>query len=450
MLKIKSFMLLLLMLFLASAISGQEVRVFSLQEALNYAMENNYDLRKSEKDIEIAKKKVTESTAMGLPQINASIDYNDNFARPTMIMPPEFSPDGNPLEIQFGTKYDAAIGGNINQLVFSGEYLVGLKASRKYLETTSVEFFKNKVAVRQQVANSYYAVLTTEKGLGIIETTLGVTKGLAEETRQIYEVGFSEDLDVDQMDLLVSDLEASKLYFESQLKITYAYLKFFLGLGSNDSLVLTDNLEGLLMAQVSSSILLKDFDVNINPDFYSLLKQKEFQSLQVDLEKSAFMPSLNANLYYRTQAQREAWDFFVFDENHKWYGSSTLGISMKIPIFSSGMRNAKLKQARLVVEQMEIMEDQLEDQLTLQYNNLRTEYLNAYKVYVNKNKNRKIAEKIYIKTTEKYKQGMASSLDILNTHNQFLNAERDYLAASQVFLQSGEELKKILTKTIIN
>ena len=120
---------------------------------------------------------------------------------------------------------------------------------------------------------------------------------------------------------------------------------------------------------------------------------------------------------------------------------------MKIPIFSSGMRSAKLKQARLVVEQMEIMENQLENQLTLQFTNFRTEYLNSYKVYVNKDKNRKIAEKIYLKTTEKYKQGMASSLDILNTHNQFLNAERDYLAASQAFLQAGEELKKILTKT---
>ncbi len=445
--KLKYLFITFVLLFVLPGLRAQEIRSFSLQEALDYAMENNYDVMKSEVDIEIAKKRVKESTAMGLPQIDASIDYNDNFARPTMIMPPEFSPDGQPVEIQFGTKYDAAISGAINQLVFSGEYLVGLKAAKKYLETTNVEFFKNKVAVKQQVANSYYAVLTTEKGLEIIETTLSVTRGLAEETRQIYEVGFSEDLDVDQMELLVSDLEASKLYFESQLKITKAFLKFYLGVGSSDSLILTDNLESLLNSQESSSILLQDFEVDINPDYYSLVKQKELQSLQVDLEKATFMPTLNANLYYRTQAQREVWNFFVFDENHKWYGSSTMGISMKIPIFSSGMRSSKLKQAKLIVEQMDIMENQLEDQLTLQYDNLRTEYINTYKVYINKDKNRKIAEKIYLKTTEKYKQGLASSLDILNTHNQFLNAERDYLAASQAFLRSGEELKKILTKT---
>ncbi len=445
--KSKYLFLSLVLLFALPSLRAQEIRSFSLQEALDYAMTNNYDIMKSEKDIEIAKKRVTESTAMGLPQINGSIDYTDNFARPTMIMPPEFSPDGQPMEIQFGTKYDAALGASISQLVFSGEYLVGLKASKKYLETTNVDFFKNKVAVKQQVANSYYAVLTTKKGLEIIDTTLKVTRGLAEEARQIYEVGFSEDLDVDQMELLVSDLEASKLYFESQLKLTHAYLKFYLGLNNNDSIILKDNLEALLEKQELSDILLTEFNVNINPDYYSLLKQKELQSLQINLEKASFMPTLNANVYYRTQAQRDVWNFFVFDDNHKWYNSSALGVNLSIPIFSSGMRSSKLKQARLVVEQMEIMENQLEDQLNLQYDNLRTEYINTYKVYVNKNKNRKIAEKIYLKTTEKYKQGLASSLDILNTHNQFLNAERDYLSASQAFLQSGEELKKILTKT---
>jgi len=445
--KSKYLILSFIFLFLIPDMEAQDIKRFSLQQALDYAMENNYDIMKSEKDIEIAKKKVTESTAMGLPQVNASIDYNDNFARPTMIMPPEFSPDGQPVEIQFGTKYDAALGGNLSQLIFSGEYLVGLKAAKKYLETTNVEFFKNKVAVKQQVANSYYAVLTTEKGLSIIDTTLRITKGLAEETRQIYEVGFSEDIDVDQMELLVSDLEASKLYYQSQLSLAHAFLKFYLGLGDQDSLVLTDNLEGLLAAQESSSILMQDFDININPDYYSLSRQKELRALQINLEKSTFMPSLSANLYYRTQAQRDVWNFFVFDDNHKWYGSSTLGISMKIPIFSSGMRSSKLKQAKLVVEQMDIMQDQLESRLSLQYNNFKTEYLNAYKVYINKDKNRKIAEKIYLKTTEKYKQGMAGSLDILNTHNQFLSAERDYLTASQAFLRAGEDLKKILTKT---
>ena len=185
MLKIKPIIFLLSMFFVVTTSEAQEIKSFSLQEALEYAKNNNYDLRKSEKDIEAAKYKIKESTSMGLPQIDASVKYNDNFARPTMILPPEFSGGGEPAKIQFGTKYDASVGGSLKQLIFSGEYIVGLKAARKYLESTDAEFFKNKTAVLQQVANSYYAVLTTEKGLEIVDTTLKVTRNLAEETRQV-------------------------------------------------------------------------------------------------------------------------------------------------------------------------------------------------------------------------------------------------------------------------
>lgn len=447
MLKIKSVLLLFLAVFTSLAGEAQETKTFTLQQALDYAMENNYDLMKSEKDIEIAKQRVKETTGIGLPQINGSISYNDNLARPTMILPPEFSGGGESAEIQFGTKYDATASASVSQLIFSGEYIIGLKGARKYLESTDVEFFRNKVAVKQQVANSYFAVLTTQKGLEIVEKTLEVTRNLADETRQVYEIGFGEDIDADQMDLLVSDLEASQVLFENQLNITHAYLKFYLALGENDTIILADSLNGLVLNLESETLLSQEFDVNVNPDYYSLYKKKEIQDLQIQLEKSAYLPSLNAFLNYQTQAQRDNWDFL--NSEGKWYSSSVFGVKMNIPLISGGQRRAKVKQAKIAFDQIEVMEDQLVNQLNLQFFNARSEYLNSQKVYENKNKNRIIAEKIYFKTTEKYKQGLASSLDILNTHNQFLNAERDYLTASQSFLQSGEELKKILTKTIL-
>jgi len=204
--KIKLIISLIIVISSFGITEAQEVKKFSLQQALDYAMNNNYDLIRSEMDIDIAKQRIKESTSTGLPQINASIGYNDNIARPTMILPPEFSPDPSLREVQFGTKYDATLGASASQLVFSGEYIVGLKAAKKYLESTNAELFKNKVAVKQQVANSYYNVLTVERSLVIIDTTLKITRNLAEETRQIFEVGLNEDIDVDQLELLVSDM----------------------------------------------------------------------------------------------------------------------------------------------------------------------------------------------------------------------------------------------------
>jgi len=435
-------LLLIIAFFISSYGYTQKVWQLSLKQAVDYAMNNNYDIINASKDIESASYQVKESTSTGLPQINASVSYNDNIARPVMIIP-DFSDPSKTMELQFGTKYDASLGGSISQLLFSGEYIVGLQAAKKYLEKTNTDFLKNKVNVKQQVANSYYAALSAAEGLRIVDSTLKITSSLASETREVYNVGLAEETDVDQLDLLVSDLESSALYLKNQLIISHAFLKFYLGLNDADSIVLTDNMEFIIDARHNSDLLANPFNVNQNIEFKSLISQKELSWLQVKLQKASYMPTLSANLNYQTQAQREEWDFF---NKGQWYSSSVFGVKMQIPIFSSGQRRSNVKMAQIAYDQIGVMEKQLTSQLNLQYNSAKNEYTNAYRVYENKQLSRRIAEKIYNKTTQKYVEGMATSLDILNTHNQFLNAENEYINATLSLLKTGEELEKILTK----
>ncbi len=415
----------------------------TLEQAINYAMEHNYDIQSAEKDIEAAKKKVTESTSIGLPQINGMITYDDNMMLPVMIIP-DFQDPSKTMELKFGTKYDAAAAASISQLLFSGEYIVGLQAAKKYLEQTHATFFKSKIEVRQLVSNSYYSVLSAIEGLRIVDSTLTITSKLAEETRIVYEAGLAEDIDVDQLDLLVADLEASNIYLKNQLILANAFLKFYIGVNDNDSIILTDHMEDLIAERHNSNIVTDPFNVQQNTDYVSLIKQKELGWLNVKLAKSAYMPSLSANLNYQTQAQREEWDFF--QSGKPWFQSSIFTVSMSIPIFSSGQRWAKVKQAQIDYEKINIAQKKLTTQLKLQYKSARSEYVNAYMVYENKAKNRKTAEKIYLKTAQKYTEGMSTSLDLLNTHNQFLDAENQYINSALTLLQKGEELEKILTK----
>ncbi len=437
------FIILISSIILTTNVVAQEIKHLTIKQAVEYAMENNYQIINAGKDVEAAKYIVKESTSIGLPQIEAVVNYADNIARPVVVIP-DFNDPSKNMELQFGTNYDASLGGSVSQLLFSGEYIVGLQAARKYLEKTNTDYFKNKVDVKQQVSNSYYAALSAAEALRIIDSTLIITSKLANETKEVFEVGFAEDIDVDQLDLLVSDLEASALYLTSKFIISNAYLKFYLGLSDSDSIVLTDNMEGIISARHNSKLLTDPFNINQNVDFRSITKQKELSWLQVKLEKASYMPSLSANLNYQTQAQRDEWNFF--NSKGVWYSSSVLGISMQIPIFSSGQRSSKVKQARIAYEQVTVMEQQLTSQLNLQYDAAINEYMNAYRVFENKQVSRKTAEKIYNKTTQKYIEGMSTSLDILNTHNQFLNTENEYINSALILLRTGEELEKILTK----
>lgn len=429
----------------ADSLQKSHIKYFSLRQAVDYSMVQNYGVINSGKDLEIAKQKIKEQTAQGLPQVNASIDYRDNFSRPVFILPGELAgKPGEGIPVQFGTRYSGTLNGNVKQLIFDGRYFIGLKAARISLERTDKTFFKNKLAVTEQVSNAYFNVLSAAESLRIVDSTLRITQKLANETEQIYKAGMAEDVDVDQLNLLVANLKASNTFLKNQYSIAQAYLKFYLGLGEKDSVVLTQKLPELIRQKTHDPLLVATFNLNNNIDYQTIQTSIKLEGLKIKLAKAAFVPSINAVFNYQNQAQRDVWNFF--QPGQKWYQSANFGISMSIPILSSGQRSAQLKQAKIEYEKTLVLEQQTKAQLSIQFHTLKNDFYNALSVYKNKMENRKVAEKIYRKTAIKYSHGTASSLDLLNTHNQFLNAESDYITAGLNLLKSAEKLEILLTK----
>lgn len=449
--KILYFMLMLLLpvcwtaTAYGQAADSSRIKHFSLQQAVDYSLVHNWGVINSGKDLEIAKQKIKEQTAQGLPQINASIDYSDNFSRPVFILPGELAgKPGEGIPVQFGTRYSGALNANAKQLIFDGRYFIGLKAARVSLERTDKAFFKNKLAVKEQVSDAYFNVLSAEESLHIVDSTLQITQKLAGETEQIYKAGLAEDVDVDQLNLLVANLKASRTFLKNQLGIARAFLKFYLGMGEKDSVVLTQTLPELIRQKTHNPLLMSVFNLNNNIDYQTIQTSIKLEDLKIKLAKAAFVPSINAIFNYRNQAQRDVWNFF--QPGQKWYQSANFGISMSIPILSSGERLAKLKQAKIEYEKTLVLKQQTKAQLNIQYQTLKNDFHNALSVYHNKLANRKVAEKIYRKTAAKYTHGMATSLDLLNTHNQFLNAESDYINSGLSLLKAAEKLEILLTK----
>jgi len=440
-----SFFLLFLMIGVGNIWAQNHAAInFTLDQAVAYAWQHNYGMINSGKDLEVAKLKINEQVAAGLPQLNATLTYHDNVARPVLIIPGDLTGHpGQDIPVQFGARYDANLNGQLTQLIFDGRYLIGLKAAKISLEKTNKEFFKNKLAVKEQVSDAYFQVISIKESLRIVDSTLSVTKKMAIETHRIYEAGMIEDVDVDQVDLLVSNLEASHTFLKNQYTIAIAFFKFYLGLGEGDQVKLKEGLSSLIRKKQSELIKIDKFNLNQSVDFQMVKTGKDLLNLQVKLAKAAYLPSINAIVNYETQAQRNAWNFFAHD---KWYQSAVIGVTMRIPVFSSGQRLSRLKQAKIAYEQADVLEKQTATQLGLEFQTAQSNYQNAETMYENKLKNRKIAEIIYNKTTEKYIQGMASSLDLLNTHNQFLNAENDYINAGLSLLKSAEKLQTLLTK----
>ena len=431
--------------FSNSCLFSQEIYRLSEKEARQFAFEHNYDLINSVKDIEIAKETVKEYLSAGFPQLNANIVYNDYLARPTFIIPEgSFGPGSPEQKVQFGTKYTGYGEVILNQLLFDGRYILGVQASKKLVDKSQKEYRQKELDIEKEVSLAYSTVLVSEENNKILDTTLKEMKKMLYETRETHKAGFLEDIDVDQLELIVSDLEASVVTSENQTELAYSYLKFILGLKLNDSIVLTNSIDEILKDVNHTALINENFDYSDNIDYKILKTQEELAVMRLKAAKSEYYPTLNAFMTYQSQAQRNEWDFF--DSQGVWFPTSILGIEMNIPIWSSGYRSSRVQQEKLNLEKVQTLDDKLKTGLTIQARQAKTDFTNAYFIYQNRAGSLKTAEKIYRTTTIKFKEGLSSSLDLLQAHNQFLVSESDLMISILDLLERKLELEKLLNK----
>jgi len=444
---------------------NEGTKVFSLQEAIDYAKVHNYDYINAQTDIKIAEKKVWETTAIGLPQVDGAISNENYINIPVTLLPDFISPsvynvnmngfgltpvhplpeDQQFFPVQFGTKHNASAALNVSQLLFSGEYIVGLQASKAFLGQTEKQKVQTEVLLVEQVSKSYFLILSLEDNLKILDSSLIINTQLLAETKAMFKAGFVEDTDVDQLDVIVSNLEASIRNIQNEKNTAVAFLKFYMGLAPTASIELSDYID-LALDQLNINYLLQsNFDVNENIDFLLFMQQKELANLQLKRDKSQYLPSLNAFFSAKTNAMRDTYNFF--DGTKPWYPTTVWGFQMNIPIFSSGKRHAVVQQSKLNLKKLDESQKQLTTSLQLQVQTARNNFSNKYYEYLNRKKNLELTVKIYQKTQVKYKQGMASSFDLNQAQNGFIQANADYTLSIMNLLQNKIELEKFLTKT---
>lgn len=416
----------------------------SLEDAKNYARENNYDIINATKDIEIARQRVRETTAIGLPQLSGAIAYNDFINIPTQLIPGEFfdEPAGSFIPVKFGTQYNMSVSGTLSQLIFSGEYIVGLQAARAFVDFSNKQFDKITIELEYIVAESYYLTLVAKRNIGIVESTLESLNEIRQANELLFENGFIEDIEVDQIRLLISDLEASLMDIKNNYNVSMNFLKFQMGLKLETQIELTDQLDDHLALVDQQLLLGQNFDYRLNIDYQILQNQQELAFLDLRRNQSLYLPRLSAFVNYSENAQRNAWDFF--DGSKDWYRTTIFGVQMDIPIFESGNRSARVKQKKIQLEQLQVLDEQLQTGLDIEYNTRRNNFLNAWRVHQNKQQGLEIAQKIYDRTRMKTLEGVATSIELQQTYNQYLNSESDYVMSMLQLFRSKLELEKLM------
>ena len=442
--KISHLIILLFSILLSLEGMAQETMRFSLKDAQTYALENNYDIINAGTDVKIARKKVKENLATGLPQVSGKVSYNNNLELATTLLPGEIiGQPGQDVEVQFGTQHNANWGAELTQLIFSGTYLVGVMAARAYVDVVESSFEKSEIGIKNTIAKSYYPVIILQENKKVFDSTLTSLNKMLFETEAYHQSGFIEDTDIDQLKLLISDMETTITNIDNQLQIATNMLKYQLGLDANVNIEVTDKMDDLLTAVDREFLLDSKFEYSHHIDYKILKEQTKLSNLKLKLNQSEYWPTLVGFYSYNQNALRDEFDFFT---DKKWFTSQMLGFQLDVPIFSSGNRKFKVQQAKLELEKMSVLDRQLQQGLSLRVKTAKADFNNSYLIYMNKKMSVGNAEKIYQKTETKYKEGLSTSLDLSQTYNQYLNAQISYLTSILDLLIKKADLEKELTK----
>lgn len=405
-------------------LQGQEKSMrLSLDEAIAFAIENSYNTKASKNGISSAKETVKETSATGLPQLNASFDYQNFLKQPVSLA--DFNDDGIDEQFVFGKKQNLSASVTLSQLIFDGSYLVALQASKAYLKISEQANEKTEILTREAVVNAYGTVLVAEKSLDILAGNVNILEKNLHDAQKIYENGFNEQEDVEQLEITLGTLKNQRNNLERMKSIAYQMLNLALGNPISTDLVLTDSLDTLTTSNIDLGLLSETFDFSNHIDFKIAANDRESKRLLMQLERSKALPSLSAFVNYGNQAFSDSFSFFNGDQ--QWFDSSLLGVSLTVPIFSSFARKSRTAQARIALETADVRLEETKQRLSLMAQKAKNEYLLSVENYTTAKRNLRLSERIEKKQRIKFFEGISSSFDLLQAQNQLYTQQQNYV-----------------------
>lgn len=426
-----SFLIILLLIIAGyNRAFAQEDLSLSLNAAQTYAIGYNKVLKNAGLAVDAARKGVLETLASGLPQVDASMNYNNFLGASIEIRFGEGMP---PTRIPFKPTSNLSI--TVGQLIFSGSYWVGLQTSMIYHDLTKSGYEKSELEIREQVALAYYSVLVSEKSVDIILQNLDNIKDVYNKTNTMYSVGMAEITDVDQMAVQVSLLENASKSAQRQVEMAYNLLRIQLGVGAETKIILTETLDEIMTNVDLVTTMATPLELNDNIDFRMMNTQQLLSKKQIDLQRMNCLPMITG-FYSNTQKVLKP-DFDMTPPN-------IIGLQMSVPIFSSGMRKARIDQAKINYETTLNNKALLTDQLLIQEKQLRYNLNTAIEQYESQQENVEVSKRVYNNLNLKYQQGLVSSLDLTTANNNWLQAETNYIMSMMQLLQADLALDKLL------
>ncbi|WP_372793305.1 TolC family protein [Lutibacter sp.] len=446
----KKTVLILIGILFSFNINAQESISLSLKQAIDYALKNSYSAINASRDIDAAKLKKWETTTIGLPQISATIDYQNWIQQQVSLIPAEIfgGTEGEFTEVAFGTKQSINATATLKQLIFDGSYIVGLQSAKVYLKISENAKEKTELGIREAVINSYGNVLLSEESILILEKNIKTLEKNVNETNEIYLNGLGEEESVEQLKITLASVKSQLSKTKNLNSIAYKMLNITLGIDILTKVTLTDSLNSLAQENSKLALLSSDLTIENHIDYKIAKNTEKSNDLLVKLEQSKALPTLSSFVNFGYAGYGENFDFLKKEQ--QWFDSSLLGVSLEIPIFSSFARNSRTQQAKIELEKSKTNLTETSQKLQLQLESAKTEYKFSLEEFDTSKNNLALAERIENKQQIKFSEGISTSFELSEAQRQLYTMQQNYLQAMLNVITNKAALDNALNTPINN
>jgi len=427
---------------------------FTLEQAIQYALQNAIRSKNAMLDQRIARAKVNETIGIGLPQIsgNASVVNNPQLPRffTTYSGPSGFLGDlstvpgiqvGDVVAAQnfFQLKNSGNASLTVNQLIFNGSYLVGLKAASTYKDLAVKTTEQTQEDIIQQVTKAYYAVLINRERTRLFDSNIARVDSLLRNTRELNRNGFAETIDVDRVRVTLNNLRTERDKFLNLNELALQILKFQINYPADQPIDVIGDIQEIRIDTSMAQYTRDGWSYNSRPDYKVLEVNRRLQELNVKNQYAEAVPVISAfgNLGMSSQSPDIGGLFStnsaIADDSRlgpdKWYGFSQIGVSLSVPIFTGLSRNARIQQEKLKLLQIDNGFVNLKNAIDLEISQASLSFENALRTLLSQRENQELASNVARVTKIKYEQGVGSSLEVTDAENSLREAQTNYYSA---------------------
>lgn len=438
----KQLTMLIAVMFLAlPRLDAQQRYELTVKEAVDLAFKNLTEVKNAELDYQIQQAQNREITGRALPEITGNVGVQHYLQLPKIIFPQSDegiyevlrreglippttkAPPPTSTLFSFQQPWNLATGITLQQLLFQPDVFVGLQARKTALALSQAQLEQVKEKVKDSAYKRYYAILIAEKQLHFLNEGVKRLEKLYYDDSVMFQQGFVERLDLDKVQVQLTNLRTTRNIVENSVNLAYAGLKFSIGLSQKDTVVLKDELS---IEQIKEGILDENFNYSDRAEVRALENARRLQELDLKRNKLGYIPTVAAMANYSVNGMGQK---FFTDNNTTWIRSSYIGVNVSIPIFDGFQRKYKIQQSRLSLQKVDNNLAYLKQGIDLEQYATRETLRNSLMNLDAQQRNMQLAERVFNTTKIKFQEGLGSSFEVLQADADYQTAQANYFNA---------------------